>query len=309
MKRCPITYQSISNNDSYSKQGLSLLSQKLSILNPLQYSAQEQRLEAIKRAGKMSIQGVQPKLSARLSVPHATFEVVDTKGTYILKPPHAYYANLPENEDLTMRLATIIKIKTPIHGLLWGKDQTLTYFIKRFDRFGKGKKREQEDFAQLSNHTRHTKYDSSIEQAIEIIEKYCTFPAIEKVRFFKLVLFSFIVGNEDQHLKNFSLLTTDGKIELSPAYDLLNTTLAIPSCSEEMALPLKGKKSNLTRNDFIKHLAKERLLLADRVLDNELILLKNVQQDWEKLIESSFLPDDQKSKYWAIVRSRVARIL
>lgn len=129
-----------------------------------------------------------------------------------------------------------------LNGLVYSKVNSLTYFIKRFDRIGHNKKLALEDFAQLSGEDRHTKYKSSMENVIAIIEQFCTFPKIEFVKLFKLTLFNFLVGNKDMHLKNFSLITKDRKISISPAYDLLNSTIAQKNTKEEIALPLKGKK-------------------------------------------------------------------
>lgn len=242
MKRCPITYEIIADQASYSKNGLRLLSPQLKNLNPLALSADEQRQEAIMRVGKMSIQGIQKKLSAQLKIKEERFEIVDQYGRFILKPQSNIYAELPENEAISMSLAKTIGLEVPIHGLVYSKDNSMTYFIKRFDRLGHNKKLALEDFAQLLGEDRYTKYESSMEQVIKVIEKFCTFPKIEFVKLFKLTLFNFLIGNEDMHLKNFSLITRDQKIMLSPVYDLLNSTIAMGSAKEEIALPLNGKK-------------------------------------------------------------------
>lgn len=147
-------------------------------------------------------------------------------GRYILKPQSEYYEEIPENEALSMTLASMIGIQIPVHGLVYSKDGSMTYFVKRFDRKGHNQKVSLEDFAQLSGGTRETKYSSSMEKVAKIIELYCTFPKIELAKLFKLTLFNFLIGNEDMHLKNFSLITTNRKIMLSPAYDLINTTIA-----------------------------------------------------------------------------------
>jgi len=221
MNRCPITY-SLCGENRYSEKGLKLLASGLSTINPFEYTAEEQRIEAYNRASKMSIQGVQPKLSTILNIRDGRFEIVDRGGRYILKPQHQIFFQMPENEDLTMRLAELIDLEVPIHGMIWSKDNSLTYFIKRFDRKGQKDKIPVEDFAQLAGLSRDTKYNLSMEKLIEIVNKYCTFPAIEKVKLFKLVIFCFLTGNEDMHLKNFSIINKDGKIELSPCYDLVN---------------------------------------------------------------------------------------
>ena len=149
MNRCPISYSSCGEN-RYSEKGLKLLASGLSNLNLLPYTAEEQRIDAFNRASKMSIQGVQPKLSAILNAKNECFEIVDRGGRYILKPQHQLFKEMPENEDLTMRLAEIIDLEVPINGLIWSKDNSLTYFIKRFDRKGQNGKIPVEDFAQLA---------------------------------------------------------------------------------------------------------------------------------------------------------------
>ena len=130
MSRCPITYETISEG-RYSRKALHKLSPKLDELLDLPYSVEEQIHEAETRATKMSIQGVQPKLSAKLNVKGKVFEVVDTGGRFILKPQNQLYRCLPENEAITMHLASAVGIETPFHGMIYAKDGTLTYFIKR----------------------------------------------------------------------------------------------------------------------------------------------------------------------------------
>ncbi len=150
MKYCPITYDMIDEQETYSQRGLHLLSPQLNHLQPLELSADEQRQEAIARVGKMSVQGVQKKLSAQLKIKKECFELVDQCGHYILKPQSDLYPQLPENEAITMSLAKIVGLDVPIHGLIYSKDNSMTYFIKRFDRAGHNKKLALEDFAQLS---------------------------------------------------------------------------------------------------------------------------------------------------------------
>lgn len=140
MKRCPITYETIPDAEDYSKRGLRLLSPQLKNLIPLQLTAAEQRSEAIARAGKMSIQGIQTKLSAQLKIKEQHFEIVDQNGNYILKTQSDHYPELPENEAITMSLAATIGIEIPVHGLVYAKDNSMTYFIKRLDRVGHHKK-------------------------------------------------------------------------------------------------------------------------------------------------------------------------
>ncbi len=267
---CPITYELIVGGGKYSRQGLRLLSRRLQSLQDFAYSAEEQRREAVARAAKMSIQGVQAKLSGRLDLKESSFVIVDIGGHYILKPQSHMYSELPENEDLTMRLASLVGLEIPLHGLVYSKDNSLTYFIKRFDRLGEKDKLAVEDFAQLLGRTRDTKYDSSMEQVAQVLERFCTFPVLEKTKLFKLTLVNFLTGNEDMHLKNFSLIRREGKIELSPAYDLINTSIALKNPTEELALPLQGKKRNLTRKSFLDYFALKRLSINSRVVDQVL---------------------------------------
>lgn len=307
MKICPITYEQISEG-TYSRKGINLLSRNLVSLKNLNYTKEEQLQEAAARATKLSIQGVQPKLSAKIIIKKSSFQLVDKGGTYILKPQNFLFPQLPENEDLTMRLASNIGLKIPVHGLVYSKDNSLTYFIKRFDRYGKSKKLAVEDFAQLSGMNRDTKYNSSMEKVIKIIDKFCTFPVIEKVKLFKLTLFNFLIGNEDMHLKNFSVISSNGKVELSPHYDLINTTIALKNVKEEIALPINGKKNNLNKELLIKHLGKEVLNLNQLIIQQTIDEIFNTKNTWQNLIEISFLNKEMKEKYMILLLERWKRI-
>jgi serine/threonine-protein kinase HipA len=307
MNRCPITYSPCGEN-RYSEKGLKLLAYGLSTLNPLEYTAEEQRIEAYNRASKMSIQGLQPKLSTILNIKEERFKIVDRGGRYILKPQHQIFFQMPENEDLTMRLAELIDLDVPIHGMIWSKDNSLTYFIKRFDRKGQNDKIPVEDFAQLAGLSRDTKYNYSMEKVIKLVDKYCTFPAVEKVKLFKLVLFCFLTGNEDMHLKNFSIINKDGKIELTPCYDMVNTTIEYKKQDEEIALPIKGKKKNLIKNILIDYFGKKRCELTGIVIDKVLETITSAVPQWRELINISFLSSDMKNKYHDLLNNRLATL-
>ena len=306
MNRCPLTYEPC--DGLYSRSGLKRLSRQLADLQPLSLTSRELRQEAAARAAKMSIQGVQPKLSARLLISEQRFALVDQGGQYILKPQTADYAQVPENEDLTMRLAALAGIDVPLHGLLHGQDGAMTYFIKRFDRSGRKGKIHVEDFAQLAGRNRETKYRSSMEHITRLVESYCTFPALEKVKLLRLTLFSFLVGNEDMHLKNFSIIRKQDVISLTPAYDLVNTTIVLPGVEEELALPLNARKNKLRREDFLDYFARGRLGLTERVIDKMLAEFRKVRPEWQTLIGISFLSDEMKDKYLKILDERFARI-
>ncbi len=304
MNRCPITYNLCEEN-LYSEKGLSQLSPKLKTLALLDFSAEELRAEAMQRASKMSIQGVQPKLSAILNIKESKFEIVDKCGKYILKPQHHIFPELPQNEDLTMHFAASVGIEVPLHGLIYSKDDSLTYFIKRFDRKGQKDKIAVEDFAQLAGMSRDTKYNYSMEKLVKLIDEYCTFPSIEKAKVFKLVLFNFLIGNEDMHLKNYSIIVRNGKVELTPAYDLLNSTIVLKGDIEEIALSVKGKKSNLNRDILINYFGKERCNLTDKIIERTFDTIQNALPSWFDLIDISFLSQEMRDRYRNLLQKRI----
>ena len=304
--RCPITYEVCEKK--YSPSGLSRLSPRLTRLADLPFTAQEQRREAASRAGKMSIQGIQPKLSAKLSLKNEIFEVVDSRGTFIIKPQSDVFSEVPENEDLTMKMAGLFGIEVPLTGLIYSKDGSLSYFIKRFDRYGRNRKKQIEDFAQLTNNTRDTKYNWSMEKLIPVLEDNCTFPLIEKRKLFRRILFCFLTGNEDMHLKNFSLMIHENRIELSPAYDLLNTTIAMDYAVEELALPLAGKKSHIKREHLLDYFGRERLLLTEKTIKAEVQNIEAKIPDLHSLIEISFLSETMKDNYRNLLSERYQRL-
>ena len=301
--KCPITYSE--STARYSKEGLKALSRRLNELDDLQFTAEELRREASYRAAKISIQGVQPKLSAVLSVKKGRFEIVDINGKFILKPQHHIFRQVPENEDLTMKLAKLAGIETPVHGLVFSKDGSLTYFIKRFDREGRNKKLAVEDFAQLAGLSREAKYSYTVEKLISLVETYCTFPVLDKSKLYRRILFNFIIGNEDMHLKNYSVITKKGITGLAPAYDFLNSTILIKGDVEETALKIKGKNKNLSRQILIDYLGKERMKLPERLIESTLTDFSNLKRPFEKLIDYSFLNDNNKELYLLLFEKRI----
>jgi serine/threonine-protein kinase HipA len=305
MRKCPFSYQSV--DDRYQLTALKRLHPKLKDLQDLPYNSEELRIESRERSDRISIQGVQPKLSARLNLKEQCFEIVDRQGRFILKPQHADYSAVPENEDLTMKLAASVGITVPLHGLVYGRDGDLTYWIQRFDRVGRNQKRSMEDFCQLSGENRDTKYRSSLEKVWTVIQKYATFPQVEAPRLLLLVLFSFLCGNDDQHLKNFSLLQDGNAVRLSPAYDLLNTTILLKD-PFETALPLRAKQRNLKAEDFLQYYAQERLLLQPPTIESTLNSLAQGIPRWPQLIEHSFLPSSLQAAYRKLVFQRCPRL-
>lgn len=308
MNRCPITYE-LCGSHKYSQKGLYLLSPKLKELHDFPFTAKEQLELAAQLATKLSIQGVQPKLSVTLNVTKGQFEIANAGGTFIFKSPHHLYNELPQNEDVTMRLAAIVDLEVPLHGMIYNYDGTLTYFIKRFDRLPRGHKVAVEDFSQLMGFSRETKYESSMEQLVSVIEKHCSFPLLEKIKLFRLTIFNFLVGNEDMHLKNFSLIRDQEKVCLSPVYDLVNSTIILQRSLEEIALPLHGKKSRLTAHDLIDYFGKERLGISDAVISEEMERFHKAHSVWQLLLEESFLSLEMQKKYMALLKERFSRLV
>ena len=206
-------------------------------------------------------------------------------------------------------MASAAGINVPLTGLVSSADASWTYFIRRFDRVGRSEKRHVEDFAQLAGKSRDTKYDASMEQVTELVTRFCTFPRVEHARLFRLTLFNFIIGNEDMHLKNFSIILADEKVTLSPAYDLLSTTLAMGgAAAEEMALPLGGKKKRINRKLLVDYLGKERMALPDKVIDRILGEIRGSILIWKHLVSVSFLPSAMKASFFSLLQDRLSRL-
>jgi serine/threonine-protein kinase HipA len=308
MANCPITLEPVPKRQLYSEAGLKMIHPRLAGLNAFEYSAEEQIKQARMRADKMSIQGVQPKLSAVLRVSKQSFELVDRGGKFILKPNPPTYEEVPANEALTMRMAGVAGVEVPAHGLLRAVDDSWVYFVKRYDRVGRSGRVHVEDFSQLIGANRETKYDSSLEKVAELIERLCTFPAIEKPKLAQRLLFCFLTGNEDMHLKNFSLWHRDGVVSLTPADALLNSTLVLGQAKEESALPLNGKKKNLTRKLWLNYFCKERLGLKENQIDVILSGLSRALPEWRQLIDRSHLSVAAKAGYREILEGRINRL-
>ena len=308
MANCAINLEPLPAGRSYSETGLRSIHPKLKHLEPLEYSYAAQLAEVRQRSDKMSIQGVQPKLSAVLKLKDSSFALVDRGGRFILKPNPLAYEEVPANEALTMRMAAEVGIEVPVHGLLRAKDDSWVYCVKRYDRVGRTGKVHVEDFAQLSGANRVTKYDSSLERVVQLVEQFCTFPAIEKPKLAKRLLFCFLTGNEDMHLKNFSIWLQDGVVSLSPAYDLLNSTLVLENAKEESALPLQGKKRKLTKKLWLDYFCKDRLKLTPGQIDKVVKDLEKAMPAFDRLIGQSFLSEDRQLGYRTILHDRAKRL-
>jgi serine/threonine-protein kinase HipA len=267
----------------------------------------DQLAEQIIRA-QTSLTGVQPKLSLNLSKHEGCnrLTIVGLWGDYIFKPQTEMYPQLPENEDLTMHLAEVIKIRVVPHSLIRLADGKLGYITKRIDRTNKGEKIDMEDMCQLTLHPTEYKYKGSYEQIAKVIKQHCDMPKLDITNYMQLLLFCFVTGNNDMHLKNFSLYRPSDVYQLTPAYDLINVAIANPKDTEELALSLSGRKSNLHLNDFLRSATtmglEENVVL--RLIDN----MRKAIPKWKSLIHESFINEDMKDRYEQLIISRMNRL-
>ena len=252
-----------------------------------------------------SLTGVQPKLSLNLHKHEGSnrLTIVGLWGDFIFKPQTDAYPELPENEDLTMHLAEAARIKVVPHSLIHLADGSLGYITRRIDRTKKGEKIDMEDMCQLTLHPTEYKYKSSCEQIAKAIAAYSSTPRLDLVNFMQVLLFSFVTGNNDMHLKNFSLYRPKALYQLSPAYDLLNVAIANPKDKEEMALPINGKKAQIKLADFLK--ASDTMGIEQRVTRGLINGLRNAMPAWIDLINNSFLSDEMKQNYLDLISRRM----
>ena len=262
-------------------------------------------LQAQRLAGKLSISGVQPKLSVRLDgdklVP------VECDGRFILKPQTQEFAEMPQNEYLCMQMGKRFGLNTADCLLLELADGSPAYVVKRFDRRKKGQKIEKlhcEDMQQILGG--RDKYIGSHEQIAEAIRKYCTFAPLELQRLFDLTIFNFATGNGDAHKKNFSLLTTEGKVALSPVYDLVSSRLAIPEEDDELALTINGRVEGLSRSDF--EAFADGLEITSDYTQKKLSQLLSLREEFYRMITDSTLSSALRERLAGIVTDRLDRL-
>ena len=255
-----------------------------------------------------SLTGVQPKLSLNLSKHDGSnrLTIVGLWGNYIFKPQTANYLQLPENEDLTMHLAEAVKINVVPHCLIRLADGSLGYITKRIDRTKKGEKIDMEDMCQLTLHPTEYKYKGSYEQIAKVIMKYSDMPRLDLANYMQLLLFCFITGNNDMHLKNFSLYRPFEGYQLAPAYDLVNTSIANPDDTEELALPLSGRKTKLHLTNFLQ--AAATMGIEENVVRHLTDNMSKALPKWMQLLNDSFLDETMKEKYRQTIETRLARL-
>ncbi len=255
-----------------------------------------------------TLTGVQAKLSLDIKKGGRNeaerFTIVGLWGRYILKPQTERFANLPELEDLTMHLAEIAKIQVVPHSLIRFSDGELCYITRRIDRTENGEKLAMEDMCQLTERLTEHKYKGSYEQIAKVIQKYSSVPKLDLVNYWEQVVFSWITGNADMHLKNFSLYSkVDHLYNLTPAYDMLSTALVMPEDIEELALTLNGKKRKIRKSDF--EISMRESELEEKVIGNIFNKFLKVKDKWFDFIDISFLPDEMKIAYKDIITNRL----
>ena len=252
-----------------------------------------------------TLTGVQPKLSLNLDKHKDSqkLTIVGLWGDYIFKPQTDRFAMLPENEDVTMHLAQIAKLKVVPHTLIRMKDGSIGYLTKRIDRKADGEKIAMEDMCQLTERQTENKYRSSYEQIGKAIRKYSTSAQLDMVDFLELVFFSWLTGNNDMHLKNFSLYSPADEPVLTPAYDLLNAVLSNPDDDEELALNLNGKKRRIKDADF--RAAYRTCGVPEIVFDHVRKKYVNLLPKFEEEIRRSFLSDELKASYIDLLHRRL----
>lgn len=258
-----------------------------------------------------TLTGVQAKLSLDINKGSKNgtdrFTIVGLWGRYILKPQTERFPYLPEVEDLTMHLAELAKIRTVPHCLVRFADGELCYITRRVDRTSKGEKLPMEDMCQLAERLTEHKYKGSYEQIAKVIQKHSSAPKLDLVNYWELVVFSWITGNADMHLKNFSLYSRQSGIyTLSPAYDMLSTALVMPEDTEELALTLNGRKRKIKKSDF--EVAMQASGLDRKVMDNVFNKFLKAQDKWFEFINGSFLPDDMQEQYRVIIADKLAML-
>ncbi|MBU2947383.1 HipA domain-containing protein [Zobellia uliginosa] len=256
----------------------------------------------------VSVPGVQPKLSmsvmdekgkdSRLTVVGAL------GGNYIFKPPSKKYPEMPENEHLTMKLANLYTINVVPHSLIRLASGELSYITKRIDRTKDGNKIHMLDMFQITE--AFDKYKGSMEKVGKAINLYAENTLLDMLRFFELTIFSFLTGNNDMHLKNFSMINTSSGWALSSAYDLLNVAILNPEDTEDMALSIAGKRRKFKKQHFVDFAF--GLGLNKKQIANVFARFHNSKDAVIHLISTSFLSTEMQNLYVDVFLNRLSEI-
>lgn len=308
MKNCLACLQSLEKSEvNYHSRCLAAFWEGDTPVLQLDYSLLElENLAKENIAQRIIVPGVQPKLSLgftehqkdnRLTIVGAL------DGRYILKPPYQQYPQMPEIESLSMLMAQACGIVTVPFLLIPLKDGELAYLTRRIDRDSKGNKYAMEDACQITEKLTEHKYRGSYEQIAKAILKYNGNRLIDVVRFYEQVIVSYLIGNNDMHLKNFSLIAKKtGSYELAPAYDILAVQLLMPEDDEELALTLNGKKKRIKRLDFDTAMINSGI--PKRAVENLWVRIEKGSREWSELISNSFLTNENKKGLEELLKSK-----
>jgi serine/threonine-protein kinase HipA len=312
-KKCLYCYGELAQDDQFDyhpKCSLTFFGTK--IPPTIDYSLSEMNELAKKVVSShIAVPGVQPKLS--LSLIDETLNKVNLRrltvvgalgGNYIFKPPSTTYPEMPENEHVTMKIAEAFGIQTVPSSLIRLGSGELAYITKRIDRTSEGHKIHMLDMFQITEAV--DKYKSTMERVGKALGQYSADTLLDKLRYFELVVFCYLTGNNDMHLKNFSMIQKDGKWVLSPAYDLLNVNLANPSDHEELALNMEGKKRKFTRHHFERF--GTNLGLNNKQVQGVFDRFLKKQPKAKSLIEESFLSQEAKGNYSKIMEQKYKQL-
>lgn len=307
-KRCLYCYQELDTEDDFHASCSSRFfgSNQPPVLDYTMAEMAELAKEVVESS--ITVPGVQPKLSlgfikdvlqdggkGRLTVMGAL------GGNYILKPQNEAFPQMPENEHLTMRMAELCGISVVPSSLIRLKSGQLSYITKRIDRTEANEKIHMLDMFQILE--AFDKYKSSVEKVGKAVAEHSCNTLLDLLRLFEVVLFSYITGNNDMHLKNFSLILSNEEWVLSPAYDLLNINLHLPEDMEEIALTINGKKRKLTKSDFINLGLKFQL--TEKQILNAFKRLAKAEKKMKQEIKSSFLSPQNQAKYIELLENRL----
>lgn len=260
---------------------------------------------------RIAVTGVQSKLSMDVNKGGKDepdrLTIVGLWGQYILKPKSKEFPWMPEVEDMTMHLAEIARIEVVPHTLMRFNDGELAYLTRRIDRDRHGTKYLMEDFCQISERSTDDKYKSSYERIAKLIKLHSSAPMLDLANFWEVVVFSWITGNSDMHLKNFSLISKrPGHYVLSQAYDLVNVHLVFPEDEEELALTLDGRKKHINKQNFVRAMASSGL--GDKVIENIFRKFLDAAPRWYDFIDISFLPAELKEKYKEEIEANLVKL-
>ena len=306
MSKCLYCYNEIASGEDFHRE-CSLAFFGVEKPPKIEYSLKEMSELALQVVEcSVSVPGVQPKLSMSLIADNKTdsrLTVVGALGgNYIFKPPSEDYAEMPANEHLTMKIAELFGIDVVPHSLIKLASGELSYITKRIDRNEDGSKIHMIDMFQVVE--AFDKYRGSMERIGKAIHEYADNTLLDLLRFYELTVFSYLVGNNDMHLKNFSMIKTSYGWALSPAYDLLNVAIVNPEDMEELALTIAGKKKKITRMllfDFGIGLG-----LTKKQIEGVFKRFKGLEGDALALIRISFLSLEMQISFNDLLEQRYA---